>query len=131
MQLSKDTAVRIIDALALSIDKKPASAKTFASKPADETSFENWQNASYATKQDSTRTKALVLAYTMFSGGKLPKEGIRIDGAWFHPDIWVVKAMLNNEYLVEAVDGAHFELTSKGWALIAETLEGLVGKQPL
>ncbi|MDW9928065.1 hypothetical protein [Sinorhizobium meliloti] len=65
------------------------------------------------------------MAYALFSGGKLPKEGIRIDGTWFHPDIWVVKAMLNKGYMVDNAERSHFELTPKGWLLIAETVEGL------
>ncbi|PTM90139.1 hypothetical protein [Mycoplana dimorpha] len=125
MQVTKGTAVRIIDALALAIDKKRASAKTFDGRPADPGRFGNWQDAKYSTTQDTPRTRALLLAYAMFSGGKLPKEGIRIDDHWFHPDIWVMKAMLNKGYMIENAQGSHFELTETGWSFIAETVEGL------
>ncbi|MCD2183668.1 hypothetical protein [Rhizobium sp. GN54] len=125
MLLTREIAVRIIDALAIAIDGKSASAKTFNCKPADVAKFDNWQDALYSTSQDTPRTRALVLAYALLSGGKLAKGGFQIDGHWFHPDIWVVKTMLNKGYMIENADGSHFELTESGWSLIADTIEGL------
>jgi hypothetical protein len=126
MELNQVTATRIIEALSWRIDKKPASAKTFDDKPSGNDIYDGFDDAAYATKRDSDRTKAFMLAYAVFSGGRIPKAGIQIADAWFHPDIWVIKAMLNKGYMVETDGGTAVELTEGGWSLIAEAVEGLL-----
>ncbi|MDW9812848.1 hypothetical protein [Sinorhizobium meliloti] len=125
-RIEKETATRIIDALALRIDKKTASAKTFANTPSTEFDvYDNWQDSAYATRQDTTRTKALVLAYTIFSGGRISKEGIKMGSVWFRPDVWIIKAMIQKGYLKESTPPTHFELTETGWRFVADVVEGL------
>jgi hypothetical protein len=70
LDLDQPTARRIIDAIAMAIDGKPASAKTFAAGPFTELAdFDAWGQQNNNSSSDTTRTDALTVAYLLFSGG--------------------------------------------------------------
>ncbi|MER9064852.1 hypothetical protein [Mesorhizobium sp. M0698] len=126
LDIDRETASRIIDALALAIDKKPSSAKPFSSAPYDSLAvYGDWGQDNNDSKNDTTRTRALFLSYLIFSGGRIPLRGIEMDGTWHRPDIWVAGALVKKGHLVVDDDAGEFHVTPEGWAFVADTLEGL------
>lgn len=126
LDIDKETASRIIDALAIAIDGKRSSAKTFNSAPYGSLAvYGNWGQDQNDSKNDTTRTRALLLAYLIFSGGRIPLTGIEMDGAYFRPDVWVAGALVKKGYLVVDEAQNEFRVSLEGWELVAETLEAL------
>lgn len=79
----------------MAIDKKPSSAKTFQKAPfTDEADLSWWTR--YDKPMDTRRTEALTIAYLIFSGGRIPMQGIRMQDAYFRPDQYIVGAFLKN-----------------------------------
>jgi hypothetical protein len=126
LDIDKDTASRIIDALAVAIDGKTSSAKTFSETPYDSLAdCGDWQQDHNDSQRDTPRTRALFLAYLLFSGGRIPLKGIQMDGTYFRPDKWVVGALMKKGYLTVDNPTGEFQVTSQGWEFVAETLEAI------
>ncbi|MER9435828.1 hypothetical protein [Mesorhizobium sp. M0618] len=126
LDIEKDTAKRIIDAIAMSIDGKPSSAKSFDSYPYENLAdYGNWGQDNNDSKHDTPRTRALFLSYLVFAGGRIPLRGIEMHGTWFRPDKWVAGALVKKGYLTVDESVGEFLVTQDGWAFVAETLEGL------
>lgn len=124
LDLDEDTARRIVDAIAVAIDGKKASAKTFANTPFTELSdFASWGQQGNNSLNDTTRTDALTVAYLLLSGGRIPLQGLEIRGAVFRPDKWVVGALVKKGRAL--VDGTEIVFTQKGWEWVAGVLEGM------
>jgi hypothetical protein len=123
LDLNEKTARRIIDAVALAIDGKPASAKTFSDKPFIELSdLGAWGQQENNSINDTTRTDALSVAYLLLSGGRIPLQGIAVDGAYLRPDKWVVGALVKKGRAEEDKTTSELVLTSNGWEWIAGVL---------
>ncbi|MER8845790.1 hypothetical protein [Mesorhizobium australicum] len=126
LDLEKDTAKRIIDALAFAIDGKKSSAKSFEPYPYENLAdYGNWGQDNNDSKNDTPRTKALLLSYLILSGGRIPLRGIELHGAWFRPDKWVAGALVKKGYVTVDESAGVFLVTASGWAFVAETLEAL------
>lgn len=125
--MTDDVARRILDAVCIAIDHKPASAKTFSDEPfSDLTTYASWgQDANDSTKRVTTRTRAMLIAYLMFSGGRIPYSGIEVGGKWFRPDKWIAGALVKNGHALADDSEQVFVVTPHGWSLVAETLEML------
>lgn len=126
LNIDQETASRIMDALGRIIDGKPASAKTFSPVPFDDLAiYENWgQDQNNATK-DTARTRALFMAYLVFSGGRIPMTGIPMIETYFRPDAWVIGALEKQGYLIVDEAVGEFQVSAKGWEFVAQTLEKL------
>ncbi|TPI58640.1 hypothetical protein FJ417_18630 [Mesorhizobium sp. B3-1-7] len=128
LNIDKETAAKIIDALAVAIDGKPSSAKTFSASPftglAD---YGDWGQQNNDATQDTPRTIALFLSYLIFSGGRIPLIGIQMQDTWFRPDVWVVGALEKRGYLTVDESSGYFLVTSEGWSLVANALGELNG----
>ncbi|MER8484481.1 hypothetical protein [Mesorhizobium sp. M1322] len=124
LDIERDTAERIIDALAVAIDGKPSSAKSFNQFPYEDLAdYGNWGQDNNDSKRDTAHA-ALFMAYLVFSGGRIPLRGIEMHGTYFRPDVWVAGALVKKGYL--AVDeSAEFVVTQDGWSFVADTLEVL------
>lgn len=86
LDIEKDTAKRIIDALAVAIDGKPSSAKSFNQCPYEDLAdYGNWGQDNNDSKRDTPRTRALFMAYLVFSGGRIPLRGIEMHGSLATP----------------------------------------------
>lgn len=111
------------------IDGKPSSAKSFNQYPYENLAdYGNWGQDNNDSKNDTPRTRALFMAYLVFSGGRIPLRGIEMHGTFFRPDVWVAGALVKKGYLTVDESSGEFLVTQNGWAFVAETLEGL-GKQ--
>jgi hypothetical protein len=122
IDINQATARRIIDALAMAIDKKPSSAKTFQKTPFTEQADLSWWSQ-YKKPLDTPRTEALTIAYLLFSGGRFPMKGMQMQDAYFRPDQYIVGAFLKNGRFQrdEATDDLVF--TEEGWSWMAGVLE--------
>ncbi|UWU19601.1 hypothetical protein N2599_36905 (plasmid) [Rhizobium sullae] len=126
LDIEKDTAKRIIDALAVAIDGKPSSAKSFNQFPYEDLAdYGNWGQDNNDSKRDTPRTGALFMAYLVFSGGRIPLRGIEMHGTYFRPDVWVAGALVKKGYLTVDESAQEFVVTQDGWGFVADTLEGL------
>lgn len=126
LDMNEKTARRIIDAIAVAIDEKPASAKTFSPGPFTELSdFNSWGQQNNNSLNDTTRTDALTVAYLLFSGGRIPLQGIEMRGAWFRPDKWIMGALVKKgrARIDESTNEVVF--TQGGWEWMAGVLEGV------
>jgi len=124
IDVNEPTARRIIDALALAIDQKPSSAKTFQKGPfTGEADLSWWEK--YDKPMDTPRTEALTIAYLLFSGGRIPTRGIEIDGAYFRPDQYIVGAFIKNGRFRHDEDAEELIFTQHGWTWLAGVLEDL------
>lgn len=122
--INVETARRILDALAVAVDGKPSSAKTFSPVPySDLVTYEDWRQEDNDSQAVTPRTRALLLAYLMLSGGRIPYAGIPVNGAWFRPDAWVAGSLVKLGYMTADDNTAAFTLTQSGWELAAEALE--------
>lgn len=128
LDIDRETASRIIDALAVAIDGKKSSAKTFSPTPYESLAvYGNWGQDHNDLKNDTNRTRALLMAYLVFSGGRIPLTGIEMDGTYFRPDVWVAGALVKKGYLVVDEPAGEFRVTPEGWEFVAESLEALAG----
>jgi hypothetical protein len=126
LDIDKETASRIIDALAVAIDGKTSSAKTFSDTPYDSLAdYGDWQQDHNDSQRDTPRTRALFLAYLLFSGGRIPLKGIQMDGTYFRPDKWVAGALMKKGYLTVDNPTGEFQVSSQGWEFVAETIEAI------
>lgn len=126
LDLNEPTARRIIDAIAITIDGKPSSAKTFSDGPFTELSdFNAWDQQQNNSLNDTKRTDALTVAYLLFSGGRLPLQGIEMRGSWFRPDKWIVGALVKKGRAVIDQTSNEVVFTQTGWEWMAGVLEGL------
>ncbi|MER9456574.1 hypothetical protein [Mesorhizobium sp. M0478] len=126
LDIERDTATRIIDAIAVAIDGKPSPAKSFNQFPYENLAdYGNWGQDNNDSKNDTPRTRALFMAYLIFSGGRIPLRGIEMHGTFFRPDVWVAGALVKKGYLTVDESAGEFLVTQAGWAFVAETLEGL------
>ena len=126
LDIEKDTAKRIIDALAVAIDGKPSSAKSFDQYPYENLAdYGNWGQDNNDAKNDTPRTRALFMAYLVFSGGRIHLRGIEMHGTFFRPDVWVAGALVKKGYLTVDEIAGDFVVTREGWEFVAQTLEGL------
>ncbi|MBZ9679621.1 hypothetical protein LB531_03000 [Mesorhizobium sp. CO1-1-2] len=124
LEMGEETAKRIINAVAVAIDGKPSSAKTFASSPyQDLSSYGDWDQDNNNSKFDTTRTRALLISYLLFSGGRIPLLGIQIGERWFRPDKWVAGALVKRGFFDIDEASSEFVVTPAGWEYVAETLE--------
>lgn len=126
LDINEETARRIIDAIAIAIDHKPSSAKTFSPGPFTELEeFTSWGQQNNNSLNDTTRTDALTVAYLLFSGGRISLQGIEMNGVWFRPDKWIVGALVKKGRA--RVDEASKEVvfTQEGWEWMAGVLEAL------
>ncbi len=124
LQLNEQTARRIIDALAMAIDGKPSSAKTFSAEPFREIPDLSWWK-DYRPPNDTTRTEALTLAYLLFSGGRIPLQGLQIRNAFFRPDKWIIGAMVKKGRASIDEEKNEIVFTQTGWDWVADVLHGL------
>ena len=126
LNMNEKTARRIIDAIAVAIDGKPSSAKTFAPGAfTDLSDFSSWGQQNNDSHNDTTRTDALTVAYLLFSGGRIPLSGIEISGAYFRPDKWIIGALVKKGR-AEIDDGTkEVVFTQHGWEWMAGILENL------
>lgn len=122
IDLNEPTARRILDALALAIDNKPASAKTFQNSPFTEAADLSWWEK-YDNPMDTRRTEALTIAYLVFSGGRIPKQGIQLAGAYFRPDQYIVGAFLKNGRFRHDEVTDELLFTQEGWSWLAGVFE--------
>ncbi|WP_156936440.1 hypothetical protein [Mesorhizobium sp. LNJC394B00] len=128
LDIERDTATRIIDAMAVAIDGKPSSAKSFNQFPYENLAdYGNWGQDNNDSKNDTPRTRALFMAYLIFSGGRIPLRGIEMHGTFFRPDVWVAGALVKKGYLMVDESAGEFLVTQTGWAFVAETFE-MLGK---
>jgi hypothetical protein len=126
LDIDKDTASRIIDAIAMAIDGKKSSAKTFSPTPYESLAvYGNWGQDHNDSKNDTPRTRALLLAYLIFSGGRIPLTGVEMDGVYFRPDVWVAGALVKKGYLIVDEAAGEFRVTPAGWLFVAESLEAI------
>ncbi|MBK5567417.1 hypothetical protein [Ensifer sp. SSB1] len=126
LDLDEATARRIIDAVANAIDGKDASAKTFGGTPFDLLSeFDAWGQGNNNSKNDTTRTDALTIAYLLFTGGRIPLTGIQMDGVWFRPDKWIIGALVKKGRAIIDEQKQEIALTAAGWSWVAGVLEAL------
>ncbi|WP_085034082.1 hypothetical protein [Ensifer aridi] len=126
VELSEKNARLIIDAIAVAIDGKPASAKTFSKSPFTELSdFDQWGQEHNNSERDTTRTDALTIAYLIFSGGRIPLKGIQMSDSWFRPDRWIMGALVKKGRARLEESGEAIVFTDEGWAWIAGILQGL------
>lgn len=117
LDIEKDTAKRIIDALAVAIDGKPSWAKSFNQFPYEDLAdYGNWGQDNNDSKTDTPRTRALFMAYLVFSGGRIPLRGIEMHGTYFRPDVWVAGALVKKGYLTVDESAQEFVVTQDGWA---------------
>lgn len=124
LEMEEETAKRIINAVAVAIDGKPSSAKTFASSPyQDLESYGQWAQEGNNSKFDTTRTRALLISYLLFSGGRIPLLGIQMGEKWFRPDKWVAGALVKKGFFEVDEAAGEFVVTPTGWEYVAETLE--------
>ena len=126
LDIDKDTAKRIIDALAVAIDGKPSSAKSFNQFPYEDLAdYGHWGQDNNDSKRDTPRTRALFMAYLIFSGGRIPLRGIGMHGTYFRPDVWVAGALVKKGYLTVDESAHEFVVSPDGWRFVADTLESL------
>lgn len=126
LRMSEATARRIIDAIAMAIDGKPSSAKTFAPAPFSEMAeFDAWGQQSNNSLTETTRTDALTVAYLLLSGGRIPLQGIEVQGAFFRPDKWIIGALVKKNRVTIDTSAKEAVFTPQGWEWIAEVLEAL------
>jgi hypothetical protein len=122
IDLKEATARRIIDTIASAIDKKPSSAKTFKKGPFTEQADLSWWDE-YNLPNDTPRTEALTIAYLLFSGGRIPLQGIQMQDAYFRPDQYIVGAFLKNGRFRHDEDADELVFTQQGWEWMAGVLE--------
>ncbi|WP_438749997.1 hypothetical protein [Pararhizobium sp. O133] len=126
LDMNESTARRIIDAIAVAIDGKPSSAKTFAPAPFTELAdFDSWGQQNNNSLNDTTRTDALTVAYLLLSGGRIPLQGIQVQGAFFRPDKWIVGALVKKGRAQVDASGKYVVFTQDGWDWMAGILEKL------
>lgn len=126
LDIDKNTASRIINAVATTIDGKSSSAKTFSETPYDSLAdYGDWEQDQNNSKRDTPRTRALFLAYLLFSGGRIPLKGIQMDDTYFRPDKWVAGALVKKGYVTVDKAAGEFQVTREGWEFVAETLEAI------
>ncbi|ESX02349.1 hypothetical protein NKJ16_29440 [Mesorhizobium sp. M0179] len=95
LDIERDTATRIIDAIAVAIDGKIPSSKSFNQFPYENLAdYGNWSQDNNDSKNNTPRTRALFMAYLIFSGGRIPLRGIEMHGTFFRPDVWVAGALV-------------------------------------
>ncbi|MDB5507112.1 MAG: hypothetical protein JWR75_1750 [Devosia sp.] len=122
-ELDVDTARRIVDAFAVAIDGKPASAKTFSPKPfADLITYKTWKQEANNSHEITTRSRGLLLAYLLMSGGHIPYSGVPVGGGWFRPDAWVAGSLVKLGYATADDEAKAFRVTLLGWKLAVDTL---------
>jgi hypothetical protein len=130
LDIDQETASRVIDALAELIDGKPSSAKTFSPAPyGDLTVYGNWGQDRNDSRRDTNRTRALLMAYLVFSGGRIPLTGIPMNGTYFRPDVWVAGALVKKGYLIVDEEAGEFRVSPEGWGFVAQTLEALIAQR--
>ena len=125
LDIEKDTATRIIDALAVAIDGKPSSAKSSTNSPTRTSPTTATGVKTTMTRRGTPRTPALFMAYLVFSGGRIPLRGIEMHGTYFRPDVWVAGALVKKGYLTVDESAQEFVVTQDGWSFVADTLEVL------
>jgi hypothetical protein len=126
LDIEQGTAKRIIDAFTVAIDGKPSSAKGFSSTPYENLAdYGNWGQDNNDSRNDTPRTRALLMSYLIFSGGRIPLRGIQMQGTWLRPDVWVAGLLAKKGYLTVDQSSQEFLVTREGWAFVAETLEGI------
>jgi hypothetical protein len=126
LHISEQTARRIIDALAIAIDGKPSSAKTFSAEPFEEIPDLSWWE-DYTPPNDTSRTEALTVAYLLFSGGRIPLQGLQMRDAFFRPDRWIVGALVKKGRATIDNTNSEIVFTQAGWDWVADVLQNLVG----
>ncbi|MBD9454049.1 hypothetical protein IB244_21290 [Rhizobium sp. RHZ02] len=122
--MNEQTARRIIDAIAVAIDGKPSSAKTFSEEPFIGDPDLHWWKQ-YEPPKDTNRTEALTIAYLLFSGGRIPLRGVQMRGAYFRPDKWLVGAFLKKGHASIDETSNEIVFTQAGWEWVAGILQGL------
>ncbi|RWO81033.1 hypothetical protein [Mesorhizobium sp.] len=126
LDIPKETAARIVDAIAMAIDGKPCSAECFNPSPyVNLADYDNWGRDNSASKNVALRTRALLVAYIVFSGGRIPLRGIEMQGTYFRPEAEVAGILVNKGYLTVNESSGEFLVTQSGWAFVAEALERL------
>ncbi|TBH09915.1 hypothetical protein [Rhizobium leguminosarum] len=126
LNLNEAAARRIVDAIAIAIDGKPSSAKTFSAAPFTElTDFTSWGQQNNDSNNDTKRTDALTVAYLLFSGGRIPLSGIEMHGTYFRPDKWIIGALVKKGRAEPDASGKNILFTQTGWEWMAGILEGL------
>lgn len=124
--LNRQAAEAIINALALKIDGKPSSSKPFSEVPYDGlSSYDNWGQSHNDSKNDTPRTKALLTAYVMFCGGRIPLRGIPLVQGYIRPDLWVAGALVKKGYWTVDTEAEEFVMTQQGWEFLAGALSDL------
>lgn len=126
LDIKTNTAKRIIDALAIAIDDKPSSAKSFNQPPYEDLAhYGNWGQGNNDSKSDTPRTRALFLVYLVFSGGRIPLGAFEMQGSYSRPEFWVASALVKKGYLTVDESAQEFVVTRAGWNFVADTLEVL------
>lgn len=126
LAMNEATMRRLIDAVAVAIDGKRSSAKTFSPAPfTDLKDFASWGQDDNDSNNDTTRTDALTVAYLLISGGRIPLQGIQLQGAYFRPDKWIIGALVKKGRAQIDPNLGEVVFTQQGWEWMAGIIENL------
>lgn len=123
MQLTQSQAEQLIDACCLKWQGKEASAKTFRNLPFNDLqAWSDWHQEENDATRLTERTRGMLVAYALLSGGSLPFVGVQLADAWFRPDAWVMGALVKLGLFIPLHDEGRFELTPRGWSVLCELM---------
>ncbi len=124
--IDAETGLKILHAACVAIDGKAASTFKPETEPYSHRTFADFkQQTNDSTATPTTRTKAMLLAFTLYSAGRIPYEGVKTGDRWLVLDDWVAGALVKWHYAVPDDDARALIVTPKGWQLIASTLEAM------